>query len=354
MKKSLVAAICLCLSFLTLVGCTPASSIIKDTTAENTGIFAAPGEDYTNEPKDYVIKSKKFAFYLGEYLYFFGDIINSFGSEALEEFGYTEGVSLKEQTVKGHDMTWFEFIDAITMEKLRKILVACEYAAAEKTSYITEAKSYIEIVKNEIKHSSDGNPDAYIKENFGNGVSYQSYLNALQMEYIYDLYYADLYRANMDILTDAEVSERAGTPEGKDVTPIRNIVYIIAESRSKAEEFIAELGNTVTKEAVNGLADVYGLDTVEDYIFKGSEAVKEIAEWTCGAGNVGESSVVKLERDDYYEYCAVFYFGEGEATYLFEARLDLAGEKTASDIENSVSAYSDFTVDETILEGINF
>lgn len=355
MKKICISVICLCLVFLTFVGCTPASSIVKDTTAEETGIFANPGDDFTNEPKDYVIKSKNYAFYLGEYLYFFGNTINSFGEAALKEYGYTEGVSLKEQTVKGHDMTWFEFIDAITVEKLKKILVACEYAAAQKTSYITEAKSYIETVKAEIKYVSDNDPEGYVKENFGEGISYQSYLNALQTEYIYDLYYEDIYKANMEALTDEEVANAAKDTEEKDTTPIRNIIYFVAKSRGNAEDFIAELDGTVTKESVKELADVYGVDTVEDYLMKGSLAATEISEWTFGAERtVGESAVVKVEKEDHYEYCAVFYFGEGEATYLFEARLELAGNKTSADIDAAVGAYSDFKLDEKILDGINF
>ncbi len=355
MSKTMLSAICLCLAILTLVGCTPASSIIKDTTAEDTGIFASPGEDYLTEPKDYVIKSKNYAFYLGEYLYFFGNILRSFGEEALREYGYDEDLPLKEQTIKGHDdITWFEFIDSMTQDKLKRILVACEYAAAEKTSYITEAKSYIEGVKNDIKYASDNDPEGYIKENYGNGISYQSYLNALQMEYIYELYYTDIYKAKMEALTDDEVSERAKYTEDKDMTPVRSVVYIYAESRENAKEFIAELGGTVTKENIKALADVHELAATEDYLMKDSSVAPEIVEWSFGGERAeGDIEVIKIEKEDRYEYCAVFYFGEGEATYLFKARLELAGERTESYISDSVESYADFKLDEKILDGIN-
>ena len=164
MKKFFIAAVCLLLAVMTLAGCTPASSIIKETTAPETGIFAKPGENFLNEPKDYVIKSENYAFYVGEYMYFFITTLSSFSKDDLEVFGYKEGVPLKEQKVKGHDVTWFEFIDAITVEKLQKILVACEYAYKEKTSYITDAKAYIELVKRNIKEASDNDPDGYVKE----------------------------------------------------------------------------------------------------------------------------------------------------------------------------------------------
>ncbi len=355
MKKTLISVICLCLALITLVGCTPASSIIKDTTAKDTGIFADPGEDYLTEPKDYVIKSKNYAFYLGEYLFFFGNILNSFGVEALKEYGYDENVPLKEQTVKGHDdVTWFEFIDSITLDKLKRILIACEYAAAEKPSYITEAKSYIENVKTDIKYASDNDPEGYIRETFGNGISYQNYLNAIQMEYIYELYSTDLYKANMEALTDIEVNEHADGSDEKDTTPVRSIISLYAESRGNAEDFVAELGNTVTKESVLSLADVYELTAIEDYIMKDSTIEPEIVEWSFGGERtVGESAVIKLEKEDRFEYCAVFYFGEGEATYLFKARLELAREKTESNISESVESYSDFKFDEKILDGIN-
>ncbi len=355
MKKTLAAGLSLCLAILMLVSCTPASSIVKETTAAETGIFANPGDGYLTEPKDYVIKSKNYVFYLGEYLYFFGNIMNSFGEEALKEYGYDKGVPLKEQTVKGHDdITWFEFIDAMTQDKLKRILIACEYAAAEKPSYLTEAKSYIEEVKNDIKYASDKDPEGYIKEKFGEGISYQSYLNAVQTEYIYKLYSTDLYKANMAALTDAEVAERANSAAVKDTTPIRRIVYLYGESRGNAESFIAELGESFTEECVMALADEYGLYAMDDYLMRDSSIAPEILSWSFDSERrAGDSSVIKIEQENSYEYCAVFYFGEGEATYLFSARLELAGERTDSYLSESVGEYSEFKIDEKILEGIN-
>ena len=356
MSKTVLSVICLCLALLTLVGCTPASSIIKDTTAENTGIFADPGEDYLTEPKDYVIKSKNnYAFYLGEYLYFFGKTLNSFGEDELKKYGFDKEIPLKEQTVKGHDdVTWFELIDSMTVDELKKMLIACEYAYAEKPFYLTEAKSYIELVKNDIKYASSNDPDGYIRERFGEGISYQNYLNAVQMEYIYELYLADIYKSNMDALTDAEVADRAKDTEDKDETPVRRIVYLYTESRGQAEDFIAELGETVTVESVSALADEYELTAIEEYLMKDSAVASEIVEWSFDASRtIGESAVVKVEKEDRYEDSAVFYLGEGEATYLFEARLELANEKTESYMSSAVESYSDFTLDATVLDDVN-
>ena len=356
MRKTVLSVICLCLAILTLVGCTPASSIIKDTTAENTGIFAAPGEDYLTEPKDYVIKSKNnYAFYLVEYLYFFGNVLKSFGEDELKEYGFDKDTPLKEQTVRGYDgVTWFEFIDSITMDELKRILIACEYAYAEKPSYLTAAKSYIELVKNDIKHASGNDPDGYIRERFGEGISYQNYLNAVQMEYIYELYLTDIYKANMDALTDAEVADHAKDIENKDETPIRRIVYLYAESRGQAEDFTAELGDTVNFESISALADEYELTAIEEYLMKDSAVAKEIVEWSFDASRtVGERATVKVEKEDRYEYSAVFYLGEGEATYLFKSRLELANERSESYIKGKVESYTDFTLDVTVLDDVN-
>lgn len=355
MSKTFLSVICLCLALFTLVGCTPASSIIKDTTAEDTGIFADPGEDYLTEPKDYVIKSKNYAFYLGEYLYFFGNTLKSFGEDELNKYGFDKETPLKEQTVKGHDgVTWFELINSMTLDELKRILIANEYAAAEKPSYLTAAKSYIELVKKDIKYASNNDPDGYIKERFGEDISYQNYLNAVQMEYIYGLYLTDIYKANMDALTDVEVADRAKDIEDKDETPIRNIVYLYTESRGQAEDFIAELGETVTVESVSVLADEYELTAIEEYLTRDSTVAKEVVEWSFDASRtVGDSAVVKVEKEDRYEYSAVFYLGEGEATYLFKARLELANERTESYISSAVESYSDFTLDATMLDDIN-
>jgi hypothetical protein len=354
MKKIFVAATCFCLAFLTLIGCTPASSIVKETTAEDTSIFANPGDGYLTEPKDYVIKSENYVFYVGEYLYFFGTTLSSFGEDQLREYGYKEGVSLKEQTVNGYDMTWFELIDATTLETMKKILFACEYAAKEKNSYLSEAKSYIELVKQEIKYASDGDPEGYIKEKYGLDIPYQSYLNAVQMQYVYMLYYNDLYNATMGALTEAEIKERAGDPEGKDTTPIRNVIYFMAENRSSAEAFISELGDNVTKESVKALAEDNDLYTVEDYLTRKSEVAPEIIEWSFDESRVvGESAVLKIELEDSYEYDLIFYFGEGEATYLFNARTELSAEKTDKQIEDTVSGYSRFKIDRKMTDAIN-
>ncbi len=355
MKRIITLILAIILASGTLIGCTKGADYIPDTTEKPGGIVLPEGGNSDTSFKDFVVCSDNFAFYEGEYNYFFMKTL----SEALEnietKYDFDPDKSLKEQYVKNSDKTWFDIFKTATLDYMKELLYIYEEALREGSLYTSSADFYIKnYVIPSLKQASNGDPDGYIYEQFGGMVLYQNYLNAVYMEYLSEIYMSARTQSKFDTLTPEAVAayaeERGGT---KNENPTRIAVYVrVPSGKNKAEEFISKLQSAeLTKDALISLAESYDFEYYEDSFGPAEKNYAEISKWLYADGrNIGDIGAVEVKDDSYY---AVFYAENGEAIYLYEARVELAYAKAREEIDFGADKYEGYKISEEKLNAID-
>ncbi len=354
MKKFFIVFISVLLTAVFVTGCTPASEIMVETTTKKPGITIDPITENTDTSfKDYVICSDSLAIYSGEYNYFFIKMCSVVIDN--DEYDIDSEKSLKEQYVAGSQTTWFDVVKKMTLDYMKQLLYVYELALKSDEGFIKSGESYLyDYFIPELQDISDGDPSEYVNDQFGGMVSYQNYLNAVRIEYIYDIYVSDVNIEKSEALTTAEVEAYADSLEiEKDGTLTRKAIYVsVSGGKNAAEEFKESFvsGGELTGDALKALADNTGKIWFED-VFTGKEdSYKEISEWLFRVENsVGAFDTVE---DKDYGYFLVMYESNGEAVYLYEARQALAAKKVLDDIADGAGAYK-FNISEEKLNAVN-
>ena len=357
MKKFFVSLIAICLSAAFLTGCTPASDIIPATTTEKTGILLPEIDGEASSFGDYAVCSESFSFYMGEYYYFFLTILKSTADELENSYGVDLGKSLKEQYVgNSTEKTWFDVIRDETLDYMKTLLFVYEKAIASNGNYKKIAEEYLNgVVIPRLRQESGGKPSEYINELYGGTVVYQNYLNAMYIEYIYSCYLENAVTGKIDSLTPEEVSAHADTLGGnKNETPVRKAICVrVPEGKNKANTFIEgfNAGGEKTADALKSLSNSANYEYFTDSFTQGEANKNEISQWLYDSGrSVGDIGAVEIKNDAYY---AVFYIEDGEAEYLYEARLDLALTRATEEIKSGAASYSGFKADMEKLNSVN-
>jgi len=354
MKKFFIVFISLLLTAVFLTGCTPASEIMVETTTKKPGITIDPITENTDTSfKDYVICSDSLAIYSGEYNYFFIKLCSSVLDN--DEYGIDSDKSLKEQYVAGSQTTWFDVVKNMTLDYMKELLYVYELALKSDGGFVSSGERYIQdYFIPELDRVSDGDPSEYVSEQFNGIVSYQNYLNAVRVEYIYDIYVNDAAAKKCDKLTVEEIEEYADASGiEKDGTLTRKAVCVgINGGKTAAEEFKESFisGGELTGAALKAFADKNGNVWFEDVFTNNQDNYKKISEWLFrSADSFGALGAV--EESD-YGYFLVMYESNGEATYLHEARQALASKKVLEDIADGIRSYK-FNISEEKLNAVN-
>jgi len=353
MNKKIISGVAAILALFALVSCTPAADIIPTGTDDPTGIIIPDSGNIDTEFKNYVICSQNFVFYSGEYNYFFIKIVSEATKDG-SDYDIDLNKSLKEQYAGSSDKTWFEVFRDLTVDYMKELLYVYEAAMKADEKYSKAADDYIyEYVVPKLKEESGGDPVEYVFKRFDGAVQYQNYLNALAVEYIYELYTeTEVDKIKTELSAEA-VKEYADSLEGeKDTEKVRNIISVnVSKGKNAAEElrdsFVS--GGNMTADALSKLAEGKGYTYYYETLLPDGEGA--IYDWTFSkeraAGDVG---VTEISGEGYY---VIFYIGEGEEVYLLKARLALARESFDAKTKSAIGAYGHFKTDENKLNDIN-
>ncbi len=372
MKKPIIAIISALLAAILLVGCTPAGGFVpKDTTKPILGP-SIPTGDGTVTINDYVVRSTNYYFGEGEYYYFFADLFQQFTASLTEEqlssvdLKLEPGESLRDK-MHPNGGSWFEYFRDISLEYMTDILSVCE-AAISADPYITNEaqlhfnEQYKKPMTEQAKQDeSVGSFENLILSLYGGAVSANEYSNAIQKEYIYEVYCNETRESLKRSLTDidAELFAESEAFKGeKDESLSRNVAYIEVELRdaeynkSVSEQLIAQYNaGEKTAAALEAIADSEKLYFgKQENITKGSSSVA--AEWLfVEARKLGDGGVIRLGENSPI-YAAVVYYGDGKPTYLLDALDQLAQKQVDEQIDRLVSG-AEIAVDQEKLNTIN-
>ena len=362
MKKIITAVLALLCVAATLASCAPAGNYVEETTEKPLGILGTPDIGGSSEFKDYTVCSDNYAMYSGEYYYFFftflSEFVNNYDGDRLAELGFDKDTSLKEQSLADGSRTWYEFFRDITVEYMENILLCCEEAKKSGSSYTKDSQTYVNALKSQLNATAKENGITFnelIYQMFGGNVTPQSYLNALQMEFIYKAYFADKYAQIYSSVTVEDAKEYAQTLEGeKDMTPTRHIAFVsIDDGEERAKAFCEEFRNAAThdKETLESLAKA------KDYIFNTMEnntttsiTAADTSNWLFAQGReIGDFDTVLVKDDGYY---VMLYYGDGYETYVAQAIESLAEKRTDEHFESLKAVYN-LKYDEEKLDSLN-
>lgn len=360
--KKIIIAVCLLLSLAMLASCTSARDYISDTTEKPLGILGTPDVGSASEFKDYVICSENYAMYTGEYYYFFftflSQFVNNYTADQYKELNFDPDTSLKEQYVKDGSQTWYDFFKDLTVDYMEKILLSCETAKKTSTSYASVAKDYVNAVKSELESTAKANGITFaelIYQLYGGNVSTQSYLSAIQMEYIYNTVYLEKYESTFAAIGYDEAKAYGDTLEGeKDTTLTRNLAYVmIDDGETKAKTFLEAFQTKENKsyDVLKALAEAneYSCGTFENNA-KGTMTAKEISDWLFAEERaIGDSTHVFVEDDGHY---VLYYYADGFETYVADARTKLTGKKL-DEFYASLKETETLKCDESKLDDLN-
>ena len=360
--KKIIIAVCLLLSLSILASCTPARDYVSDTTEKPIGIIGTPEVGGVSEFKDYVVCSSNYAMYVGEYYYFFftflSEFVNNYTAEQYKELHFDPDTSLKEQYVKDGSQTWYDFFKSLTLEHMEKILLSCEETRKISASYASEAKDYVNSVKREMESVAKQNGISFaelIYQLYGGNVSTQSYLSAIQMEYIYNKYYMEKYNGIFESISYEEAKEYGDSLEGdKDTALTRNLAYVSVddgEAKAKAllDEFLAKDDKSYDTLKALAEANEYVCGAFDNNT-KSTLTVKEISDWLFANGRaVGDAAHIFVEGDGHY---VVYYYADGFETYVANAITKLT-DKKIKDLYTSLKASANMKYDEEKLDSLN-
>ena len=359
--KKIIISVCLLLSLAMLASCTPAKDYVSDTTEKQLGILGVPDVGSESEFKDYVVCSDNYAMYVGEYYYFFftflSEFVNNYTAEQYKELNFDPDTSLKEQYVKDGSRTWYDFFKDLTLDHMEKILLSCEVAKKTSSSYANEAKEYVNQVKREMESVAKSNGISFadlVYQLYGGNVSTQSYLSAIQMEYIYNIFYLEKYNETFESIGYDEAKAYGDSLEGeKDTTLTKNIAYVSVddgETKAKAllESFLS--GENKSYDTLKALAETNDyLCGVFDNNTKDTLTAKEIADWLFAEGRaLGDASHVFVEGDGHY---VVYYYADGFEAYVANAITKLTAKKL-DDYYASLKSSANMKYDEEKLDSL--
>ena len=360
--KKIITVVSFLLAVLMLASCTPAKDYVSDTTEKQLGILGTPDVGTANEFKDYAMCSDNYAMYVGEYYYFFftylSQFVNNYTVDQYKELNFDPDTSLKEQYVKDGSQTWYDFFKELTVEYMEKILLSCEAAKKTDSRYAKEAKNYVNALKAQMESVAKENGISFsdlVFQLYGGNVSTQSYLNAIQMEYIHSLFYAEKYNATLESITEEEARAYGDSLEGeKDTTLTRNLAYVMVDDgEAKAKAFLEEFNAKENKsyDVLKELADAsdYSSGCFENNV-ESTINVKEISSWLFAEERqIGDATHVFVEDDGHY---VVYYYSDGVEKYVADAKDKLANKKTDEYYE-SVKESCSLKYDEEKLDSLN-
>ena len=362
MKKIITVAVCALLCVASLMSCKPAKDYVEVTTEKQLGILGTPDVGGVSEFKDYAMCSDNYAMYVGEYYYFFftylSQFVNNYTVDQYKELNFDPDTSLKEQYVKDGSKTWYDFFKELTVEYMEMILLSCEAAKKTDSSYAKEAKNYVNAIKAEMDSVAKANGITFaelVYQLYGGNVSTQSSLNAIQMEYIHSLFYAEKYNTIHEAIDKDEAKTYGDSLEGeKDTSLTRNLAYVmIDDGEAKAGAFF-EAFNATQEKSVDALK---ALANENDYVsgtFDNNEedtiSAKEISKWLFDKDRqIGDIANILVKDDGYY---IVYYYADGYEKYIADAKDKLANKKT-DDFYNSLKNEFSLKSSEEILDSLN-
>jgi hypothetical protein len=375
MKKIITSAILFLLTAGLLIGCSPASSFIEDTTEKPSGIVAPPDSNDGPEFNDFALHSDSFFFSKGEYFYFFSYFLAEYLAShteaelAASNLDIKSGKSLHEQYYVDNDekkISWYDVFRDVSVRYMEKILLVCEVAQAEESRHIYEAEQYRNDMTAYIKSLAKAEGmsiDQYVAKQYNGNVGLAELQSIWQKEYIYNAYTDAKLKAINAAITAEEAEiyfeslvEQAGDdlsalPE-KNTDPSRNIICItFGADKASADSMLAEfLAGEHTAEALQILADA-GDCTVEK-IKSCTEAGVDnvIGGWLfADERELNDAGILTLTN---LGYCLFFWESEGEAQYIVTARKGLA-DKQLNDWMAEIKEVLSIVIDENVLNSLN-
>ncbi len=361
MKKISIIIISAILVMVMLVGCTPAGNYVPEETEKPIVGPSIPGGDEGVTITSFVVRSTNYYFDSGEYYYFYANFLQQLVSSLTDE--QLEKLDLKLDAEAGESLhnkkhpdggSWYDYFRDITLDYMTDILLVCETAIADDPYITNDAQLYFdEQIKKPMTEQAKADDSIGSFENlilalYGGAVSATAYSNAIQKQYIYDVYYSEKYTELEGKLTDAEAEQFAASEEfngEKDESLSRNIAYIEIElgdaayNKSVADALLAQYNaGEKTATALELIAEneklVFG--KIEN-LTKSSDSVAN--DWLFDeARKLGDGGVIKLS-DDSPVYAMLIYFADGKSTYLLDARDQLAQKQLEEWVDSLTSSF---------------
>ncbi len=372
-KKLIIAIISCVLAAVLLVGCTPAGSFVPEETTKPIIGPTIPnaGDGITIE--SFVVRSPNYYFDDGEYYYFFATFLQQFVSSLTDE--QLEKINLKINTEAGESLrdkshpdggTWFEYFRDITLEYMTDILLVCESAIASDPYITNDAQLYFDqqikkpMAEQAKLDDSIGTFENLILLLYGGAVSATEYSNAIQKQYIYNVYYGEKFEELEKLITDADAELFAASEDfsgEKDEALSRNIAYIEVELGDAAQN--KELANSLIEKYNAGEKTADALKKIaedEKLVFGKLENITKdsgsvAAKWLFDESRkLGDGGIISL-GDSSPLYVALVYYADGKPTYLLDAREQLA-DKRFAELVDSIASGTKIDVDNEKLNAI--
>lgn len=309
-------------------------------------------------------------YYWSEYYY----LLSYYGDYLSYYTGLDTSVALDEQSYSD-SMTWDDYFTQAALSAAQETMAFV--FAAEEEGYTLSA-DYQESLDTTLENfetyaveygftDADGNADvqAYLEDSYGEGSSYDTFVEYLTYSYICASYSSDLY--NNQTYTEEEVSayydtyadeyEAAGVDKTTRLVNVRHILIecdmddeeAAAEALAQAEEILATWQEEDgTEEGFAALAEEYSADTgsntnggLYEDVYPG-EMVTNFNDWCFDADReAGDTGIVESD----YGYHIMYLSGFGDEYWYLSALADLCYENYSNAYYSIVGSYT-FEVNE--------
>lgn len=283
------------------------------------------------QSKNFKIKGSMFAYFFHEVG---GAYVSSITQEELDERGYDDSKSLKEQYYD-EDTTWYDYILEYVTKEVEMLLIMCEAATAEGITLNNDDYNYVneqmtaQRTRVVIHFETDYN--TYLTNQYNGYVNESDVIEIMLMETLAAKYEAHLHQRIEERMTQERLDAQIATMTGeKDETITRNLGHVLAsymqydesqayENCKTAKTRLLDAGKT--EEAFEKIWSEFSDDAnmIYENLSQG-EMIAEIDQWLYAEERaVGDVGIVESENGCHL----LFYISEGDPAYVAKAKVEL-------------------------------